>query len=240
MAAVLACGPGAALSHFDAAVLWKIYDGIGPRVHVLAMSNRRVIGLVIHRARHVHPDDVTVREGIPVTTVERTLVDLTDVLGEERLLRAIREAEFLKLLDFDALGVAIERSRGRRHLRALKQALAHHRPRQVVRGELEHRFSELVRGAGLPAPETNVRVKTWRRVYTVDCLWREHGLAVELDGRAAHARTTAFEADRARDAALNAAGLRTLRFTWQRVTREPESVLAEVIATMRAAGRVSA
>jgi very-short-patch-repair endonuclease len=107
----------------------------------------------------------------------------------------------------------------------------------IVREELEHRFRELIRSAGLPEPDSNVRVETGRRSYLVDCLWSDHGVAVELDGRAAHARTMAFESDRRRDSALTAIGMRPLRFTWQRVTYEPSEVLAELVATMERASR---
>ncbi len=201
-------------------------------MHVIVGSSRRVPGLWIHRARRLDPDDVTVEDGIPVTTVARTLVDLTDVLGRDRLLRAIREAEFLDLLDLDALNAAVQRGHGRRGLRALKEALVHHTPGQIVRGELEHRFRELVRTAGVPAPETNVKVRAGRRRYVIDCFWREQRVAVELDGRAAHARIMAFESDRRKDAALTAIGLRPLRFTWFRVTKEPDDVIAELHATL--------
>jgi very-short-patch-repair endonuclease len=237
MAAVVACGQGAVLSHPDAAALWRIYDGAGARVHVTVGSSRRVPGLWIHRARRLDPGDVTVKDGIPVTTVARTLVDLTDLLAPDRVLRAIREAEFLRLLDLDALSAAVQRSHGRRRLWVLKEALVHHTPGQIVRAELEHRFLELVRAAGLPAPETNVEVRTGRRPYEIDCLWREQRVAVELDGRAAHALTTAFESDRRKDAALSAIGLRPLRFTWLRVTKEPDQVIAELAATLAQASR---
>jgi hypothetical protein len=232
MAAVLACGPSAVLSHFDAAALWKLFESLGPRVHVLARSHVRVDGLRVHRARRVHPDDVTVERGIPVTSPARTLVDLTDVLGRDRLLRALREAEYLRLLDFDALHAAIERARGRRNVGTLKSALAAHTPGQIVRDELEHSFLELVRTAGIRRPETNVAVATKRRVYMVDCLWRAEGVAVELDGRAAHARVTAFEADRERDAALSAIGLRPVRFTWRRIKIEGAEVMGELTAML--------
>ena len=101
-----------------------------------------------------------------------------------------------------------------------------------MRKELEHRFLELVHEAGLPDPQTNVKVRTTRRTYEVDCLWPDEGVAVELDGRAAHIRAAAFEEDRARDAALTATGLRPLRFTWRRVTADGEEVLAELKATL--------
>lgn len=237
IAAVMASGPGAVLSHLDAAALWKIYEAAGARIHVTTArrSSHRVPGIQVHRARRVDPEDVTVRKAIPVTTVSRTLVDLTDVLGPDRILRAMREADYLRLLDLDNLSTAVQRAHGRRRLKVLKQALAHHRPGQIVRGELEHRFVELVRAAGLPAPDTNVIVQTRRRRYTVDCLWREQRVAVELDGRAAHARTLAFESDRRKDAALSAIGLHPLRFTWYRVTNEPDEVIAELEATLLSA-----
>jgi very-short-patch-repair endonuclease len=237
MAAVMACGPGAVLSHLDAAALWKIYNGEGALVHVTrtTKAGQRLAGVRVHRARRLDPEDVTVKNGIPVTTVARTLVDLTDVLGRDRILRAMREADYLRLLDLNALNAAVQRGRGRKGLNVLKQALKHHTPGQIVRDELEHRFAELVRAAGLPMPDTNVRVQTRRRRYTVDCLWREQRVAVELDGRAAHAREMAFEEDRARDAALSASGLRPLRFTWRRVTHEPDEVTAELEATLLSA-----
>jgi very-short-patch-repair endonuclease len=252
MAAVMACGRGCFLSHLDAAALWRIYDSRASAIHVLtvarsarrlpgasaihvltvARSARRLPGIKVHRARRLDPADVTTKDGIPVTTVARTLVDLTDVLPSDRILRAIREAEYLTLLDTDTLTAAVQRATGRRRLTKLTKAIERHRPGQIVREELEHRFLELVHAAGLPDPETNVKVKTRLRTYEVDCLWRREGVAVELDGRAAHARAAAFEEDRARDAALTATALRPLRFTWRRVTEEPEDVLAELKATL--------
>jgi very-short-patch-repair endonuclease len=89
-----------------------------------------------------------------------------------------------------------------------------------------------VREVGLPAPETNIKVQTRRLRYQIDCLWPQQGIAVELDGRAAHARTMAFESDRRKDAALTAIGLRPLRFTWRRVRDEAADVIAELQATM--------
>jgi predicted transcriptional regulator of viral defense system/very-short-patch-repair endonuclease len=234
IAAVMACGPGSFLSHLDAAALWGIYKSKGTTIHVTtrARSTRRVPGIKVHRARKLDPTDVTTKDAIPVTTVARTLIDLTDLLPTDRILRAMREAEYLKLLDVDTLIAAVQRARGRRRLIELKTAIERHRPGQIVREELEHRFLELLHEAGLPAPQTNIKVKTRRRTYMVDCLWSDEAVAVELDGRAAHIRAEAFEEDRARDAALTATGLRPLRFTWRRLTEEPEDVLAELKATL--------
>jgi very-short-patch-repair endonuclease len=234
IAAVMACGRGAVLSHLDAAALWQIYETRGTSVHVTTTSRagRYLRGIHAHRTRNLDRADVTVKDGIPVTTVARTLIDLTDLLPSDRILRAMREAEYLRLLDIDSLIAAVQRGNGRRRLTELTKAVDRHRPGQIVREELEHRFLELVHEAGLAEPETNVKVETWRRTYTIDCLWRDEGVAVELDGRAAHARAAAFEEDRARDAALTAIGLRPLRFTWLRVTSEDEDVLAELKATL--------
>jgi hypothetical protein len=234
IAAVMACGPGAVLSHLDAAVLWKICATKGTLIHVTttSRSGRTPRGIKVHRARKLDPADTTQKDRIPVTTVARTLVDLTDLLPTDRILRAMREAEYLKLLNTDTLIAAVQRATGRKQLTKLNEAIQRHTPGQIVRDELEHLFLELVHAAGLPAPETNVKIRTRRRTYTVDCLWRDQRVAVELDGRAAHIRAAAFEEDRARDAALTAVGLRLLRFTWRRLTEEPEDVLAELEATL--------
>ncbi|HEV3376849.1 MAG TPA: type IV toxin-antitoxin system AbiEi family antitoxin domain-containing protein [Thermoleophilaceae bacterium] len=239
IAAVMASGPGAVLSHLDAAALWEIYESRGANIHVTTTtrSARRLPGVRVHRSRRLDPTDITVKDAIPVTTVARTLIDLTDLLPSDRILRAIREAEYLGLLDLDTLFAAVQRAHGRHNVKVLKQAIERHRPGQIVRRELEHLFLELVHQAGVRQPETNVKVRTRHRSYEVDCLWREEGVAVELDGRAAHARATAFEEDRARDAALSAIGLRPLRFTWYRVTREGADVIAELEATLAQAGR---
>ena len=124
------------------------------------------------------------------------------------------------------------RAHGRRRLARLDAALEIHRPQTVVRSELEHRFLELCRRAGIPEPETNVTLRVAGRPYEVDCLWREQRVVVELDGAAAHDTSRAFERDRERDAALVAAGFRSLRYTWRRLTRHPEAVISEVRRTL--------
>jgi very-short-patch-repair endonuclease len=230
----MACGPGAVLSHLDVAALWGIYDSRGPNIHVTTpgRAGRKLPGIHAHRARNLDPEDVTVKDGIPVTTVAKTLIDLTDLLPTGRVLRAIREAEYLKLLDQPTLDAAVQRARGRKRLAVLSEARARHTPGQIVKEELEHRFQELIYAAGLPRPQTNIKVRTRRKTYEVDCLWPEERVAVELDGRAAHERAAAFEEDRARDAALSAIGLRPMRFTWSRVTGDGGEVTAELRATL--------
>ena len=170
--------------------------------------------------------------GIPVTTVARTLVDLSGGLTPDRMVRVVREADYLGLLDLDEVDAALARASGKRGTGVLRAVLDAHRPGTVVRSELEHRFLELCRKAGLPEPECNVPLQIKGRRYVVDCLWREQGVVVELDGAAAHASPRAFEADRARDAALTATGLRPLRFTWRAVIGRPGEVISLLGATL--------
>jgi hypothetical protein len=149
----------------------------------------------------------------------------------------MRDAEYKNLLDLDTLNAAVERAHGRQRLKPLKRAIALHRPGQIIRGELEHRFAELRCGAGLPEPLTNFPIDVRGKTYVLDCYWPEHRLAVELDGRDGHARELAFESDRRRDAALNAIGIRLLRFTWQRVNYGPAELLADLTAAMKLSSR---
>jgi very-short-patch-repair endonuclease len=233
MAAVVACGQGSVLSHPDAAAHWGFYDRTGTWIHVTVKWRRSVHGLVLHRTRRLDPDEVTVKDGIPVTTVERTFVDIAAMLSYDRLLRAMREAEFKRLLDLDSLNAAVERAHGRRNLNALRTAIARHRPGQIIRSELEHRFAELRRTGGLSEPQFNFPITVRGTTYVVDCYWPEHKLAVELDGRDAHERALAFESDRRRDAALSSIGVRPIRFTSNRLDYDGTGVLADLTAAMK-------
>jgi Protein of unknown function (DUF559) len=177
-------------------------------------------GTRLHRVRSLLEEERTSVHGIPVTTVARTLVDLSDLFGRERLTRWLRDVEYLGLLDLEAPDRAIARARGRKRLATLIAAVEAHRPGQIVRKELEHRFLELCRTHDIPALETNVAMIVRGRSRSIDCLWREQRVAMELDSRSAHDNPASFEDDRARDAALTAAGYRTLRYTWRRVTKD--------------------
>jgi very-short-patch-repair endonuclease len=117
-------------------------------------------------------------------------------------------------------------------LKPLKRAIAVHRPGQIIRSELEHQFAVLLQDANVREPRSNFALQVRGKTVILDCYWPELGLAVELDGRDGHAREMAFESDRRRDAALNAIGLRLLRFTWQRVNYESAEVVADLTAAM--------
>jgi hypothetical protein len=234
MAALLACGEGALLSHRSAAELWGIdtYPDIRIDVTVADRSGRRRAGIAIHRPRSLLEDDCTALAGIAVTTPARTILDLAGVIGPRRLERSFHEADRLGLLDPGMLASIFTRTTGRRGGRRLRALVAaHHGPTPETRSALEHRFLRLCHHAGLPTPAVNVRVCD----YEVDAVWPEQRLVVELDGYAFHHTRDVFEADRVRDAALQLAGYRILRVTHRRLVEEPSSIV-ETIRTLLAPG----
>ena len=159
----------------------------------------------------------------------RTLVDLAGVLTAQQLERSCHRAEVLRRLDAADGGAPARprRSRGARDLRAALATLAPAAP-DITRSELEERFLALVADAGLPRPEVNAAVAG----HEVDFLWRDHRLVVETDGAATHLTPTAFEEDRRRDAALQVAGFRVVRFTWRQITDDGRRVVQVVRALL--------
>jgi Protein of unknown function (DUF559)/Transcriptional regulator, AbiEi antitoxin len=226
MAAVLACGEGAALSHFSAAVLWGILEGGGQDIHVTAEGDRRCRGVVVHQAplqgervRHL---------GIVVTTPARTIVDLADVVSRRRVLeRAIDEADYLRL---DWKGAAPRH--GRRGYGLLSSVLAAHEPGTTrTLSELEEIFLAFCDGWGIPRPEVNVVIEG----YLCDFVWREQRVIVETDGSQAHGTHRARERDPIRDADLQIADWRVIRITSVRLYRQPEAVADQLRRLLRQA-----
>jgi very-short-patch-repair endonuclease len=213
MAAVLACGPGAVLSHRSAAILWGILEGERGAVDVIVPGRRRGRrGIRVHEGR-VHADEWTVRDGIPVTTAARTLLDLAAHLHPHQLNRALERAEALELSDRTPLVALVERHRGRTGVGRLRAATSEGIRPAHTKSELERRFLTFVERAGLPPPRTNVRLEVGGDWIEVDCVWPEQRLIVELDSRARHQTTAAFERDRRRDRRAQASGFRTARVT---------------------------
>ena len=215
MAAVLACGPGAVLSHRDAAALHGIRPSNRRKIDVTVVSWRKGPEVVeIHTSR-IEDDERTVIDGIPVTTAFRTLIDLTSCLNDRELANAYNETERQRIAETPSLAGLLkrhERRPGTKRLRNLQPD-----PR-VTRSELERRFLELLEREGLPLPQTNVLVEG----YTVDCYWPERRLVVELDGYAFHRTRGAFEKDSERDLTLAAAGLQHARITWRNLGASAE------------------
>jgi len=230
MAAVMACGEGAVLSHRDAASLWGIRDCRRAVIEVVCAGRTRPVGgIQIHYGR-LQSDEVTSRDGIPVTTPSRTLFDLAAVLDRHRLERAFHEAEVLRLLSPLSLPALLARHPGRRGAQALRAILDDLADRgvEVTRSEFEDRFLEVLDDAGLPRPDVNAEIPTALRAYEVDATWTARRLAVELDGSAAHRTRRAFEEDRVRDRALAVAGWTVVRITWRELRDRPDRVAADV------------
>jgi very-short-patch-repair endonuclease len=209
LAAVLACGRGAVLSHAGAAALWNIRGSASAYVDVTVPSRagrQRRNGVRVHRSGRLGADQVTVHHGIPVTTLARTLLDLADVLSHQSLKRAIDEADYQRLLDMTTLIAVVENNPGRRGAKLLRAAQG---PPEMTRSELETRFLAIIDRHGLPRPKVNACIEG----HEVDFAWPERGLIVETDGFAAHGTRRAFAKDRLRDRRLRRAGFETMRLT---------------------------
>jgi very-short-patch-repair endonuclease len=217
MAAVLACGPGAVLSHGAAGAALGIRRSASARIEVIAPRRCRIGGIHVHEGALVLTEVTTV-DGIPCTTVARTLLDLASVIDRQALEKAINQAEILRLFDLRAVNATLERAGRRRGTRALRETLANLDPLSAkTRNDLERTFLRRCRESGLPLPEVNAVLSIEGESFEPDFLWRHHRLIVETDGWATHSTRRAFERDRRRDLLFLRAGLRTVRVTWRQV-----------------------
>ena len=233
MAAVLAGGPGTVLSFFAAAGLWSMRRSSRIEITVPRGGRRPRKGIHLHHA-NLPADETTIHDGIPTTTVARTLLDLSAVVQRDELRSAIRQAEQLRLTDRLWLGDLIERYPRKPGVPTLKAVVEEaQRGMNVVKSELEERFQAFVIHAGLPLPSTNVLIES----YEVDCVWPEARLIVELDSRTHHAVAHAFEEDRVRDRRLEANGWRVVRITWRQLHDTPGAVEADLHRLLAQAAR---
>jgi Protein of unknown function (DUF559) len=234
MAAVLASGPDAVLSHRSAAHLWGLLprSGSAPEVTRRTASRPRP-GIRAHRSI-LPADEVEEVERIPVTSVSRTLLDLAAILSVPRLEQAMNEAEIRRLYGCLSLLDLLDRYPGRRGVATLRGLLREEAATVgIAKQELEARFAALVETHGLPRPRRNADLAVRGRFFEVDCLWRERRLIVELDGRAVHGTRRAFESDRERDRLLVADGWRVIRVTWRQMKIEGPAIarlLAELLS----------
>jgi very-short-patch-repair endonuclease len=234
MAAVLTCGPHAILSHGTAAALWKIRRDSGGPIDVTTPPApvRSRPGIRIRRCRTLTEEDLARRDGIPVTSPARTLIDLSTQLSPSRIERAINEADKLDLIDPESLRSALEDRRGQRGVRALREILDR-ATFTLTDSELERRFLRIIPRAGLAEPLTQQAVNGFR----VDFFWPDLGLVVETDGLRYHRTPTQQQSDRIRDQAHAKAGLTPLRFTHAQVafeSRRVEAVLGSVASRLGA------
>ncbi len=233
MAAVLACGPEAVLSHRSAAALWGLMRDGRNTVDVTAPGRRGryLKGIDAHRHSSLRAQDRTLAIDIPCTTVAKTLLDFAGVASMREVQLAITQAEVLRIFDLTEMQEVIQRSGRQRGVGRLRHAIADHDPRsERTKRELESRFLALCKRAGLPAPEVNVPLDLEGGEIIADFLWRAPRLIVETDGRQFHGTAIAFENDRRRDQRLVLAGWRVIRCTWRQVVDEPN----ELVGTLRA------
>jgi very-short-patch-repair endonuclease/predicted transcriptional regulator of viral defense system len=232
MAATLACGPHAALSHTSAAALWELRPSAATKIDVTVTTagGRARAGLRIHRVPSLRDQEVTHHTGIPVTTPERTLLDLAATLAPRQIERALDQAEIHRLLDIRLVDDLARTHRNHRGTARLAAALHRHDPgTTLTRSELEEKMLALCGAHDLPRPQVNTIVAGLE----VDFLFPAHALAVETDSWQFHRTRSAFERDRHRDAALARAGYRVLRFTDRQLADEPRVIAATLTAMTR-------
>jgi hypothetical protein len=236
MAAVLACGPSAVLSHRSAAGLWGLRPDNRPRsdISLPSPSARAKSAIEVHRSVTLAAGDMTTADGIPCTTVARTLVDLGDVVQRRAVERAVEQSDVLRLFDLSEVQRAIERAGPRRGTGILLSVLEDLDGTTLKETDLEEAFLALCRAAALPTPEVNV----WMTLpdgtpARIDFLWRTERLAVETDGGPFHRTRQSRERDARRDQLLRLMAFEPVRFTGRQVAREPRWVkrcLTELIA----------
>jgi hypothetical protein len=224
MAAVLASSPSVA-SHFSAGWLWGLMQSRPGTVHVTSRIGRRAQrSFATHRA-DLAPADLARRDGIPVTSLARTILDLAVDSRPRTVSRFIRLADDDKNFDLRAMEDLLHRTKGHRGQAKVRAALEIYEETPVfTRSDLERRFFEVVTAAGLPAPSTNCFVAG----YEIDAYWADHRFGVELDVFGTHGSRLSFEEDRERDDELLLAGIETTRVTGPRLAREPDAVVESV------------
>ena len=229
MAAVLAGGEGAVLSHRSAALLWRL---LPPRAESIAITcpPGRIVrrqGIVGHEAG-LRGDEWTIDDGIPATSPFRTIFDLAAVSPMRELERAFHEAEAREMTDRVSLSVLLERYPGRRGSRKLMALLGSTAPVGITRNDFEEAFLALVDAHRLPRPRMNADLAIRGRFFEIDALWEGRRFAVELDSRSIHGTRKRFESDRLRDRILVAEGWKTMRISWRQLRDEPEEIVADL------------
>jgi hypothetical protein len=216
------------MSHRSAAHLHDLRRTDRARIEVIVPgpSTRKHPGLEIHRSTTLAPQDITVIDGIPVTTIARTLMDLAAVLPRRGVERALDHAAQHEVLDLTRVRDVIERNPHSKGARRLKRILADYLLDAPTENNFEELFLKLCRDYKLPLPERQVYIDPGddEPIIRGDFVWREQRLIVETDGRQTHSTHGAFESDRRRDQRLTLAGWRVLRITWKQLTHEPKRI----------------
>jgi hypothetical protein len=234
MAAVLACGPEAVLSHRSAAALWGIRGYGGSYTDVTSPSKTSSRGAIRRHRALLLPDEVSEQHRIPVTAVTRTTFDLAAATGDPQLVESVlRESEYQRLYGSLSLWDLIERHPRHRGTRACRTALARlaEAPGRSHEG-LEECFLAFLDANHLPRPHLNPWLEVVGHRYKVDCLWPDKRQIVELDSWQAHGTHSAFHADRSRNRRLEAAGYRVTNVTWHHLEHEASELAADLRALL--------
>lgn len=234
LAALLACGEGAFVSHRSAALLWGLthMPPAEVEVSVVARNCKSRGGLLIHRLARLDTRDRAVKNGIPTTSPARTLVDFAASATWEELEWGIAEARARRLVTDRQLWGALDRAGKRAGVGTLRASLRHQGGPRLTRSEAERRLLALIRAAKIPEPQANARVAG----FEVDFFWPESRVIVEVDGFAYHGHRRAFERDRRRDMLLRDAGYEVIRVTWRQIVDEPLLVIAHIARALARAG----
>jgi very-short-patch-repair endonuclease len=229
MAAVLASGPGACLSHRSAGRFWRLMPPGDEWVELTSAppSRARRRGIVCHEGVVAEDERLEV-DGIPVTSPFRTVFDLAAVLKLRELERVWHEAEVRGLRDRVSLPMLLERYPGRRGARNLRTLLEDPEPVGFTRNDFEEGFRVVVADHGFKRPRMNADLALRGRIFQVDALWEEERVTVELDSRSVHDTKKRFESDRLRDRILVAEGYRIVHVTWRQLRDEPEEIVADL------------
>jgi hypothetical protein len=233
MAAVLACGDGAILSHRCAAANFGILAKPSGNIDVIALrrGRGRRPGIALHQVRRLRRIDCCFHDAIPTTTVARTLFDLASVLNPRQFRYAWEQAERLRLLDVRPVAELCEGATGHRGIGHLRALIADRVMPPDTNPGLERQFCDFCDAYGFDRPLFNVAIGP----YTVDALWPARRLIIELDSRAFHDNTAAFERDRARDIDLQVWGYRVLRVTAKRLREKPAAVATAIRSLLESA-----
>jgi very-short-patch-repair endonuclease len=228
MAAVLACGSEAFLSHRAALGLWDLREAASGLIEVTVRGPGKPgpDRVLVRCTRVLAEQDVADVDGIPVTSLAWTVVDFAAIASHQQVRSVLEAMERRSIYIGRELDDVLERTPNRKGAKTVVKEMTG--PAPWHQSVLEETFHELIRGSDLPDYEANVFVEG----ELVDALWREQRVIVELDGFAYHKSRAKFEADRRRDAKLTVAGYRVLRITQERLTNEPEAVLAEIRALL--------
>jgi very-short-patch-repair endonuclease len=225
-AAVLACGAGAALSHFSALCLWGWHKPWDVPYHVTVRSNHTRPGIRVHRSTALAREDVRRHLGIRVTSPARTVLDVAPRLSGPALRRVVREARLSRYMRQSELADVV--ARFPRHPGAVRLKPFIEAPSAPTRSEFEDAFLVFCHDHGLPRPRTNVRIAG----HLVDAVFDAERLIVELDGYEFHGGRDSFETDRDRDADTLAAGHATVRITWERMIKRPRREAKRLLAIL--------